>query len=100
MWKQLDNGETIGTKGSEAGIIVLDEEHDDGVRVTLERDGDTAPWSITCGIYGSFMHTAFASDEEEGRAKYDKMKSALIKIIQEHDADRRYQAMDDFANEY
>jgi hypothetical protein len=73
MWDTYNNGLSIGQKGSEDGVIVLDEEHPGGIRITLERDGNTAPWSITCGIYGSFIHTAFASSEEEGRMKYNKI---------------------------
>src|SRR5437879_10378671 len=61
----MDSGKTVGTRGSEEGLIVSDEEH----------GGCTAPWSVTCGIYGSFLHTAFASSEAEGRAKYSDMKA-------------------------
>ena len=43
MWEPTDNGKTIGTKGSAEGKIVMDEEHTDGARVTLERGGSNAP---------------------------------------------------------
>lgn len=100
MWRAFDTGKSIGKKGSESGRIVADEEHDDGARVTLERDGCTAPWSITCGIYGSFMHTAFASSEEEGRKKYSEMKSELVTIMKEDSSDSRYEKMRRFAEVY
>lgn len=100
MWGQFDNGKSIGNKGSESGIIVLDEEHIDGARITLERDGGAAPWSVTCGIYGSFLHTAFASSETEGRMKYEQMKTDLEQIIKEEENERRYQKMHDFADKY
>ena len=79
---------------------MLDEEHIDGARVTLERDGCTAPWSVTCGIYGDFMHTAFASSEKEGRMKYDNMKVDLVQIMQTEDNERRYQMMHGFSEKY
>lgn len=96
MWNPIDNGNTIGFKGSEDGTIVLDEEHSTGARITLEKGGAVAPWSVTCGIYGAFMHTAFASSEAEGKRKYDEMKRDLAQIIYEEDSDKRYQMMTDF----
>jgi hypothetical protein len=100
MWNKFDNGSSIGQKGSEDGVIVLDEEHLDGIRITLERDGSIAPWSITCGIYGSFMHTAFASSEEKGRMKYDKMKLDLIELSGEDNDEIRFRKMDEFLKAY
>ena len=86
----MDSGKTVGTRGSEEGLIVSDEEH----------GGCTAPWSVTCGIYGSFLHTAFASSEAEGRAKYSDMKADLEKIIGEQDNEVRYERMKRFADMY
>ena len=81
MWHSFDNGASLGQQGSEQGIIVQDEEHRDGARITLERDGGAAPFSITCGIYGLFVHTAFASDEPEALQMYSAMKERLDLII-------------------
>ena len=72
-WSPMDTGKTLGTRGSENGRIVLDEEHASGARITLERGGHNAPWSVTCGIYGGFLHTAFATSESEGKSKYARM---------------------------
>lgn len=97
-WLPMDSGKTIGARGSEEGVIVLDEEHTSGARVTLERGGCTAPWSVTCGIYGGFLHTAFAGSEAEGRAKYSSMKADLEKIMAESDNEARYTKMKRFAD--
>src|SRR5580765_8854336 len=99
-WLLMDNGKTVGTRGSEEGIIVLDEEHTEGARITLEKGGRTAEWSITCGIYGGFLHTAFASSEADGRAKYSNMKTDLEKISTEQDSKARHEQMSRFANFY
>lgn len=99
-WLLIDGGKTVGTRGAEEGTIVLDEEHTAGARVTLEREGCTAPWAVTCGIYGGFLHTAFASSEAEGRAKYSDMKVDLEKIMAEQDNEARYEMMKRFANMY
>jgi hypothetical protein len=83
-WYPFDQGSTIGTIGSEAGQILLDEEHPAGARITLERDGHT-PFGITCGIYGCFFHTAFASTESEALTKYTAMKDRLGELLLRED---------------
>ena len=57
VWVAVENGATIGTLGSEGGVIERDEEHADGARITIEQGGTIAPYSITCGIYGWMFHT-------------------------------------------
>jgi hypothetical protein len=100
MWKEYDKGKTIGTKGSEQGTIVLDEQYELGSRITLEKNGTTAPWGITCGIYGEFVHTAFASSEEKARSMYTSMKQELLRILHEENADKRYEELRGFADRY
>ena len=100
MWHAFENGEFLGARGSEQGVIELDEEHPWGVRITLERDGCTAPWSITGGIYGVFAHTAFASSEGEARNKYADMKRDLISILGESPSTPCYKKMRLFADVY
>lgn len=80
-WHAFDSWATLGQQGSEQGIIVRDEAHRRGARITLERDGSAAPFSITCGIYGLFVHTAFAAEEPEALQKYAAMKERLEQII-------------------
>jgi hypothetical protein len=60
-WTKFDKGSSIGTTGSEGGKITEDFECIDGARVTIEKDGDIAPYSVTLGIYGLMFHTHFAS---------------------------------------
>lgn len=64
-------------KGSEDGWIIEDEEIPGVCRITLEEDGSTAPYSITCGVYGFMCHTAFAGDHDEAMRKYEGMKQDL-----------------------
>jgi hypothetical protein len=81
IWKPFNNGATIGTRGSEDGTIQLDDEHPLGARITLERDGKTAPIAITCGIYGWMLHTRFFSSEQEAVKDYESMKASLADIL-------------------
>jgi len=81
VWSSFDNGKSIGQTGSESGIIIRDDEHYDGARITLERDGQTAPFAITCGVYGWMVHTRFFGKEPEAQSEFERMRSALATII-------------------
>jgi hypothetical protein len=80
MWRQFNKGQSIGGRGSESGIIIRDEEHDDGARVTLERGG-YKPFSITCGIYGWMVHTAFFASEHDAQKTFERMKIEIENIL-------------------
>ncbi len=72
---------TLGERGSENGIILRDDEHEQGARITLERDGTIAPYTITCGVYGWMMHTRFFGSEAEALADYGPMQDGLSLIM-------------------
>ncbi len=77
MWSFYDSCKTIGTIGSEEGVIVRDETHSEGARLTLESDGAVAPFSITSGVYGQFFHTTFISERDEAESKFECMKEEI-----------------------
>lgn len=79
MWRPFDSGAVVGHPGNEGGVIVRDEEHDAGSRITLERDCGSAPWSVTCGICGWFFHTRFLGSEAE--AEFPAMRHGLAAIL-------------------
>jgi hypothetical protein len=80
-WIAYDGGKTIGGVGSENGVILEDEEYDAGARITLERGAEVAPFAITCGGYGLFLHTRFLSTEDETRSEYAEMKVELARMV-------------------
>jgi hypothetical protein len=80
-WTPFESGSSIGKVGSERGSIILDEEHPKGARITIERDGNTAPFAITCGVYGWMVHTRFFATEAEARSECGSMKTALDELI-------------------
>ncbi len=80
-WRTCDDGRTIGEHGSEQGVILRDDEHDDGARITLERDGRIAPFAITCGVYGWMLHTRFFSRQAEASRAFEEMRAALGRIV-------------------
>jgi len=65
MWYIFENSNSIGKKGSEGGIILSDFENSNGARITIEQDGNIAPFSVTIGIYNLMFHTYFCSSQEE-----------------------------------
>jgi hypothetical protein len=80
-WEAYEGGGSIGQRGSEEGLICQDEEHPEGCRITLERDTTVAPFAITCGVYGWFLHTRYFSKESESRQAYRDMKAGLEGIL-------------------
>jgi len=80
-WTVFDDGRTIGETGSESGRIVSDLESDGGARITLEEGGMTAPWSITCGVYGWMVHTRFFDSREVAEAEIAPMQAAIDAIL-------------------
>jgi hypothetical protein len=81
MWRPFGDGATIGHRGSEDGVILCDEEHNAGARITLERDcSHGVPFAITCGIYGWFFHTRRLGTKPE--AEFATMQVELAAILE------------------
>lgn len=86
QWIRFDEGKSLGQKGSEEGKIIRDEENALGARVTLEEKGNTAPYSITLGIYGLMFHTQFFSTRDQGQKCFELFKNKIELIIDHHSA--------------
>ena len=102
FWKQVDNGLTINAVGSENGIIIKDEESVLGARITIEKNGAIAPFSITCGIYGLFVHTAFLGNIIDTNKKYEEMKNEIQAFLLDETLNKTDISdwCRDFANKY
>ena len=82
MWNKYQGGATVGQVGSENRTIILDEEHIEGARITLEQNCRVnIPYAITAGIYGIMVHTVFASSKEEANKKYKELKLGLEEAL-------------------
>ena len=96
--------------GSDGGVIVADEEHGLGARITLERLGEIEPFCITCGIYDWMMHTRYVATGNQAQQDYAAMKVELDKIIEmiplrsdpelDQKIDRATQAMAAFVDKF
>jgi hypothetical protein len=90
VWHAYQLGKTLGTRGSENGLIAQDEEHAAGARITLETgitfggvpNSKAIPFAITCGLYGWFVHTRYFLTADEAQAAFDRMKEELERIIE------------------
>lgn len=100
MWRAFKKGRTATGHGSIDGVVVLDEMHPKGARITLVRDGSAAPWSITCEIAGTFAHTATAASEDEARRKYSAMQHDLQAIMEDSSSTPCYEKLRLFADVY
>jgi len=107
-WYPFEDSATLGQVGSEEGIVVRDEAHSLGARITLERDAPIAPFAITCGIYGWMMHTRFFGSDSEAETQYGLMKNSLSALLEaaekaaEIDGGRQvmYDGIDEFIGAY
>lgn len=80
-WHEFEFGQTIDQPGSEQGVILQDDEHVLGARITLERlERRAIKFAITCGLYGWFFHTHYCSGEEEARHDFFQMKAELERM--------------------
>lgn len=79
-WEKYNNGTTVGTNGSEEGIIISDEEFN-GARITLEKECRHIPFAITCGIDGWMVHTCYFSEHDKAEKQYKLIKGELEKIV-------------------
>jgi len=79
-WFAYNNGQSIGKAGSEGGVILRDEEHGRGARITLKRGSDYI--SVCCNIYGRIDHTRFFGSLAEAQREYGLMKSSLGDMVE------------------
>ena len=98
MGERYADGATIGTHGSENGVILKDEEYDGACRITLEWCGGHC--AVTCGIYGCMMHTAFCDNEDMDKL-YDAMRHDLQEFLDTQMTEEdEVEFYDDFTHRY
>ena len=79
-WFEYDNGRSIGSVSTEGGMILRDEEHASGARVTLKRGSSYI--SVSCNVYGWMDHTRFFGSITEAQREYIVMKSSLENMVE------------------
>jgi len=79
IWAAFDDGRSIGKVSSEGFVILRDDEHEQGARITLKRGANHI--SISCNIYGKMDHTRFFKTIPDAEREYNPMKRELEKIV-------------------
>jgi hypothetical protein len=79
-WYAYDDGRSVGSVGAEGGVILRDEEHEAGARVTLKRGSSYV--SVSCNVYGWMDHTRFFGSVTEAQREYILMKSSLGNMVE------------------
>ena len=98
-WSPMEDGGTLGEQGPDGGVVIRDEEYSGGARITLAR-GDGGGSSITCGVYGLFVHTRFFAKEGVGEREFELMKPPLAVLADTKDSPHAPDAASRFVNEY
>jgi hypothetical protein len=102
-WVLYDDGRSIGRIGFEGGVIVRDEEHISGARLTL-RHGDRHV-SVSCNIYGCIDHTRFFNTVPDAERDFAMMKSELGQMMDSLaagvvDASKKWEAISEFVRRF
>lgn len=85
-WYPFAKGNTINTRGSENGIVLIDTEHPFGARITLEqKDSGRFPFVVFLVIYGVMFHTHFESDLALSHEYINNKKVIINKIFAIHE---------------
>ncbi len=78
-WSAYDNGRSIGETSAEGGLIMRDEVHPGGARITFKRGSGFI--SVSCNLYGWVDHTRFFGTASDAQREYVAMKDALISVL-------------------
>ena len=74
-WFAYNDGRSAGEVTKGGGVILRDDEHKLGARITLKRDINYI--SISCHIYKRIDHSRFFRMISDADREYKSMKSAL-----------------------
>lgn len=78
-WSAYDNGRSIGKTSAEGGLIMRDEEHSGGARITFKRGSGYI--SVSCNLYGWVDHTRFFGTAADAQREYVALKAALTSVL-------------------
>lgn len=78
-WKPYNRGRSIGVKGSEGSVILRDEEHPLGARMTIKQGKDFV--SVSCNISGKIDHTRFFKEMRGAEREYANMQKEMEKVL-------------------
>jgi hypothetical protein len=93
-WRPAEEGRTLGLTGSEGGVIVRDEVHPAGLRMTLEEDARRSFHVLTCGVERWLVHPRYFGSRDEALAAWAEMRPALEELARQLPATGPRSALD------
>lgn len=78
-WLAYDGGKSVGKVSVDGAVILRDDEHELGARITLKRSNSFV--SVACHIYGRTDHTRFFNGVSDAAREYAVMKTALDHVM-------------------
>ena len=78
-WQPYNRGRSIGVKGSEGSVIMRDEEHPLGARMTIKQGKGFV--SVSCNIAGKIDHTRFFKEMRAAEREYANMQKEMEKVL-------------------
>ena len=78
-WSIYNKGRTIGTTSTEGGLILSDEQSNEGARITLKRGTNYV--SVSMNIHGWMDHTRFFTNDTDAQREYRAMRSAVATVL-------------------
>ena len=79
-WIPYHDGITVGTKGPQGDVILLDEVHPDGARMTIKRG--TKYISVSCNINNWINHTRFFDKVRDAKREFTVMKISILEVTE------------------
>jgi len=78
-WLPYKDGITIGAKGPEGDVILMDQAHPIGARMTIKAGAEYV--SVSCNIHNWIDHTRFFGTAFEAKRELANMEDALSEVI-------------------
>ena len=79
-WVAFDDGRSIGRVGADGSVILRDEKHPLGGRITLKRS--VTHIIVACKINGWMDHTSFFKTILDAERSYTIMKRSLTTVVE------------------
>lgn len=77
-WLPYNDGATIGTEGPQGDVILMDDVHVDGARMTIKRGVKYV--SVSCNINNWINHTRFFDKLRDAKREAAVMKISILEV--------------------
>ena len=79
-WFSYGNGDRVSSVSADGGVVLRDEVHEAGVRLTMKRCKSCV--SVSCSIYGWMHHIRFFDTVTDAQREFLLMKPPLANMVE------------------